>query len=225
MDAQCSRYSASIRVQTGRAEMIKDLSSMIVELLKVFFQTCGAKPERIVFYRDGLTEGQCSEVLAYEVDAIRRACATLDPNYRPTLTFIVVQKRHHARFFPIRKEDSDKSGNVLPGTVVESGVTHPSGIPILTQNLISTFVRIPVCKERVNLHITTFSGTKIISLLILCRNSPTVCVICIVEPLAVSVYVRLPITRTLLLLVPGSMLRMFLKVRLNLSVLLVGWLG
>jgi len=126
MDAQCSRYSASIRVQTGRMEMIQDLTSMTIELLKIFFQTCGAKPERIVFYRDGISEGQFADVLSYEVDAIRRACATLDPNYRPTVTFIVVQKRHHARFFPIRKEDSDRSGNVLPGTVAETGVTHPS---------------------------------------------------------------------------------------------------
>jgi hypothetical protein len=126
MDAQCSRYSASIRVQTGRMEMIQDLSSMVIELLKIFFQTCGAKPERLVFYRDGLTEGQFSEVLTFEVDAIRRACASLDPGYRPTITYIVVQKRHHARFFPIRKEDSDKSGNILPGSVIETGVTHPS---------------------------------------------------------------------------------------------------
>ncbi|KAI9104430.1 Piwi domain-containing protein [Phlyctochytrium arcticum] len=126
MDAQCSRFAAAIRVQKGRQEVIQDLSGMVIELLKTFFQTCGAKPERIVFYRDGVSEGQFAEILRNEVEAIRRACLTLEPNYRPTVTFIVVQKRHHARFFPIRKEDSDRSGNVLPGTVVETGVTHPS---------------------------------------------------------------------------------------------------
>lgn len=41
-----------------------------------------------------------------------------------------------ARFFPIRKEDSDKSGNVLPGTVVERDVTHPSGMYSFSPNLI-----------------------------------------------------------------------------------------
>ncbi|KAJ3073654.1 argonaute 1 [Podochytrium sp. JEL0797] len=126
MDAQCSRYAASIRVQKGRQEMIQDLASMVVELLKTFYQTCGAKPERVCFYRDGLSEGQFSDVVKAEIEAMRVACATLDPEYRPTITYVVVQKRHHARFFPIRKEDSDRSGNVLPGTVVETGITHPS---------------------------------------------------------------------------------------------------
>ncbi|KAL2915988.1 hypothetical protein HK105_204412 [Polyrhizophydium stewartii] len=125
MDAQCSRYAASVRVQRGRHEYIQDLSGMMIELLKTFYQTCAAKPERIVFYRDGVTESQFSDVLRREVEAIRQACIELEEGYRPTITFIVVQKRHHARFFPIRKEDSDRSGNVLPGTVVELGVTHP----------------------------------------------------------------------------------------------------
>ncbi|KAJ3089874.1 hypothetical protein HK102_005260 [Quaeritorhiza haematococci] len=126
MDAQCSRYAASIRVQKGRQEIIQDLAGMVIELLKTFYQTCGAKPDRILFYRDGVSEGQFAEVLRSEVEAIRKACTQLEYNYRPTVTFVVVQKRHHARFFPIRKEDSDRSGNVLPGTVVETGVTHPS---------------------------------------------------------------------------------------------------
>lgn len=127
MDAQCSRYSAAIRVQKGRQEIIQDLTSMVIELLKTFYQTCGAKPERVVFYRDGVSDGQFPEVLRAETEAIRRGCQTLEASYRPTITYIAVQKRHHARFFPIRKEDADRSGNVLPGTVVETGVTHPSG--------------------------------------------------------------------------------------------------
>lgn len=126
MDAQCSRYSAAIRVQKGRHEIIQDLTSMVVELLKTFYQTCGAKPERVIFFRDGISEGQFGEVLSAEVEAIKKGCMTLESDYQPTITYAVVQKRHHARFFPIKKEDSDKSGNVLPGTVVETGITHPS---------------------------------------------------------------------------------------------------
>ncbi|EGF81781.1 hypothetical protein BATDEDRAFT_16026 [Batrachochytrium dendrobatidis JAM81] len=128
MDAQCSRYTSSIRIQNGgrNIEYIQDLTAMMIELLKTFYQTCSAKPERIVFYRDGVSESQFNTVLRYEIDSIRRACAALDPEYHPTVTFIIVQKRHHARFFPIRPEDTDKSGNVLPGTVVDLGVTHPS---------------------------------------------------------------------------------------------------
>ncbi|KAI3810806.1 hypothetical protein L1987_20428 [Smallanthus sonchifolius] len=39
-------------------------------------------------------------------------------NYMPPVTFIVVQNRHHTRFFPDRhgeKNTIDRSGNILPG--------------------------------------------------------------------------------------------------------------
>ncbi|CAG7861744.1 unnamed protein product [Brassica rapa] len=56
-----------------------------------------------LFYRasDGVSEGQFYQVLLYELDAIRKACALLEPNYQPPVTFIVVQKRHHTRIMHI----------------------------------------------------------------------------------------------------------------------------
>ncbi|CAB4422806.1 unnamed protein product [Rhizophagus irregularis] len=125
MDAKASRYAASIRVQTGRTEIIADLANMVKELLKTFYQTCGRKPERILFYRDGVSEGQFSHVLKNEIIAVRAACQALDNNYKPTITFVVVQKRHHTRFFPIDRHNADRTGNCPPGTVVESDITHP----------------------------------------------------------------------------------------------------
>lgn len=125
MDARASRYAATIRVQTGRYEIIADLANMVKDLLKTFYQTCGRKPERILFYRDGVSEGQFRHVLQSEINAVRAACQALEANYRPTITFVVVQKRHHTRFFPMDRRDSDRSGNCQPGTVVELGITHP----------------------------------------------------------------------------------------------------
>lgn len=81
MDAQCSRYAAAIRIQKGRQEIIRDLGGAVVELLRTFYQFCGSKPQRILFYRDGVSEGQFGEVVREEVTAIRRACATLDGMY------------------------------------------------------------------------------------------------------------------------------------------------
>ncbi|CAG8488744.1 11583_t:CDS:10 [Funneliformis caledonium] len=125
MDARASRYSAAIRVQTSRTEIIADLANMVKELLKTFYQTCGRKPDRILFYRDGVSEGQFAQVLDGEISAVRAACMSLEQTYKPTITFVVVQKRHHTRFFPLDKRDSDRTGNCLPGTVIESGITHP----------------------------------------------------------------------------------------------------
>ncbi|CAG8472825.1 17354_t:CDS:2, partial [Acaulospora colombiana] len=71
LDAKASRYSTTIRIQTGHAEIIADLASMVKELLKNFYQTCGRKPERILFYRDGVSEGQFVHVMNEEIKAVR----------------------------------------------------------------------------------------------------------------------------------------------------------
>ena len=53
------------------------------------------------------------------------ACQTLQADYSPKITFVVVQKRHHTRFFAMDKKDADTTGNCLPGTVVERDITSP----------------------------------------------------------------------------------------------------
>ncbi|KAF9357352.1 Eukaryotic translation initiation factor 2C [Mortierella sp. NVP85] len=125
MDSKAARYAASVRVQTARTESIADLSSMTIDLLKTFYQTCGHKPERIVFFRDGVSEGQFADVLKNEVAAVKAGCRTLEADYDPELTFLVVQRRHHTRFFPMRPQDGDRSGNCKPGLVIDTDIVHP----------------------------------------------------------------------------------------------------
>lgn len=38
-------------------------------------------------------------MLHYELLAIREACISLEKEYQPGITYIVVQKRHHTRLF------------------------------------------------------------------------------------------------------------------------------
>lgn len=53
-----------------------------------------------------------------------------NPVYKPKITFIVVQKRHHTRFFPPSNSDlgkgDRKNNNVPPGTIVDTNITHPN---------------------------------------------------------------------------------------------------
>ena len=87
----------------------------------------GRTPERIIYYRDGVSEGQFKEVLAREISAIQRACKSLEAGYEPGITFLVVQKRHNTRLFPENQRDGlGKTGNVPPGTVVDTEITHPT---------------------------------------------------------------------------------------------------
>jgi len=61
--------------------------------------------------------------MLFEVDAIHKACAELDPNFKPAITYIVCQKRHHTRLYPVDKQNQDRSGNIQAGTVVDQGIT------------------------------------------------------------------------------------------------------
>ncbi|KAM1026662.1 hypothetical protein TB2_039490 [Malus domestica] len=139
---EITKYAGLVCAQAHRQELIQDLfktwqdpqrgtvtGGMIKELLISFRRATGQKPQRIIFYRDGVSEGQFYQVLLYELDAIRKACASLEPNYQPPVTFVVVQKRHHTRLFANNHNDRnavDRSGNILPGTVVDSKICHPT---------------------------------------------------------------------------------------------------
>ncbi|XP_033083024.1 protein argonaute-4 isoform X2 [Trachypithecus francoisi] len=137
MDGHPSRYCATVRVQTSRQEIsqellysqevIQDLTNMVRELLIQFYKSTRFKPTRIIYYRGGVSEGQMKQVAWPELIAIRKACISLEEDYRPGITYIVVQKRHHTRLFCADKtERVGKSGNVPAGTTVDSTITHPS---------------------------------------------------------------------------------------------------
>ncbi|KAG0225023.1 argonaute 1 [Actinomortierella wolfii] len=134
MDKYASRYATAIRIQAAKTELIADMEGMITELLWTFFKSTKSQPEKILFYRDGVSEGQFEEVVKTEVGAIKNACRRLREDYKPKLTFVVIQKRHHARFFPIRERDMDKFKNCKAGTVVEEGITHPTEFDFYLQS-------------------------------------------------------------------------------------------
>ncbi|KAG0229804.1 hypothetical protein BGW42_001330 [Actinomortierella wolfii] len=134
MDDKAAHYAATVRVQTARTETIADLGGMVVELLKTFYQTCGKKPERILFYRDGVSDSQFAEILRSEIASVKAACLALERAYCPTITFVVVQKRHRVRFFPMHREDADRMGNCRAGTVIDTDVVHPTEFDFYLQS-------------------------------------------------------------------------------------------
>ncbi len=127
IDLQASRYRALHRNQKNRQEIIADLKDMAKEHFIEFRRFTKCKPEKIIFYRDGVSEGQFEAVRHDEIAALQRACLDLQPDgsYQPKITFIIVQKRHHTRFFPKSERDGvGKGRNVPPGTTVDSVITH-----------------------------------------------------------------------------------------------------
>ncbi|XP_062520614.1 protein argonaute-2-like [Corticium candelabrum] len=126
IDKEACKYACQVRAQKSRKEIITELQGMVTELLKEYRTRTLLLPTRIIFYRDGVSEGQFSEVHVEELQAIQRACLSLHVSYQPGITMVVVRKRHHTKFFPGDKEDKcSKSGNMPPGTVVDTVVVHP----------------------------------------------------------------------------------------------------
>ncbi|KZT61515.1 Piwi-domain-containing protein [Calocera cornea HHB12733] len=130
LDEHATVYVSTVRVQEGRLEIIADLKEMVEWAVGKFqeyqagvHKRMNIVPQRIIFYRDGVSEGQFAEVCTREVQAIRDAFTALKMR-QPKITFMVVGKRHHVRFFPER-QNADRTGNAPAGLVVDTDVSHP----------------------------------------------------------------------------------------------------
>jgi len=128
IDSLTAKYIAVSRVQTGRQELIDDLEEMCSEALgkvqryQSVVEKRKAPPARLIFYRDGVSEGQFEQVLKDELPKIKNAC--LANKFQPKITLIIVGKRHHIRMIP-QGGDADKTGNAPAGTVIDRGLGHP----------------------------------------------------------------------------------------------------
>ncbi|KAF2036490.1 Piwi-domain-containing protein [Setomelanomma holmii] len=127
VDSTFSQYPASMRTQRGRQEMVAELEEMIIERLKLWQKRNQNKlPNKVIVYRDGVSEGQYRIVLESEYPAFKKAFDKLygDEKKHPKISIVVVGKRHHTRFYPSKEEDTDgKTGNPQPGTIVDRHVT------------------------------------------------------------------------------------------------------
>ncbi|CDW57277.1 PAZ and DUF1785 and Piwi domain containing protei n [Trichuris trichiura] len=128
IDVDCTKYVASIRVQPKRRESILYLEDEYRERINAYSNANNKRPTRIILFRDGVSEGEFKQVLQEELRALRVACRSLDKRYRPGITFIVVQKRHHARFMcKDEREAVGKGRNIPAGTVVDHRITSSDG--------------------------------------------------------------------------------------------------
>lgn len=133
MDKAAARYNAGVQTNGHRVEMItsKNLDDMLRPQINHWMQNVsgGKLPDHVYYFRDGVSEGQYTNVLKYEVADIKRIFEILGEtrkDFSVKFTVVVAEKRHHIRFFPQPgTKAADNNGNPVPGTIVERDVTHP----------------------------------------------------------------------------------------------------
>ncbi|KAL1722526.1 Piwi domain-containing protein [Schizophyllum commune] len=143
-DKDAARYHAITDIQDARTERIENMREYAYRAVQGFVNANIQKtsqywsfPRRIVFYRDGISEGEFHNVAAQEfadikagVDRAMAECKSigrLQPGTpRPESAYIVVGKRHHVVFFPRNEKDGDgKTGNLPSGFVTDEGLESP----------------------------------------------------------------------------------------------------
>lgn len=110
--------------------MIEDFKTIMKEHLEFYKKkNNGNLPQKILYYRDGVSEGQFDQIMAIERNDIMQACREIKPGYEKLvkMSIIVVQKRHHTRFFPDKRvSGGDRNNNVPPGTIVDNVIIRPN---------------------------------------------------------------------------------------------------
>lgn len=121
-------FQMHIQVQEAAQEVIEKLAFIIKKMLMTFKEKTKRAPQRIIMFRDGVSEGQFPFIKEKEYkNGIKEACRLLSSTYNPRITFVVVKKRHHTRFIPMYSKDAvPPQGNIPPGTVVDTVITHPT---------------------------------------------------------------------------------------------------
>ncbi|KAL9307897.1 Protein argonaute 3 [Arabidopsis thaliana] len=121
---EANRYAARVKAQSHRKEEIQGFGETCWELIEAHSQAPEKRPNKIVIFRDGVSDGQFDMVLNVELQNVKDVFAKV--GYNPQITVIVAQKRHQTRFFPATtSKDGRAKGNVPSGTVVDTTIIHP----------------------------------------------------------------------------------------------------
>ncbi|EXJ83417.1 hypothetical protein A1O1_07040 [Capronia coronata CBS 617.96] len=157
VDEEFAQWPASLHVndvqkdgQKESNERVVHLAKMVYERLHDYYSRNSKVPDKIIVYRDGLSEGQFEMCKTMELPAIRAGVSQLLEQLRmpsrtnnfkmPPIILICAVKRHHTRLFPVdnaqndsllighggipRRNNASYNHNPLPGTLVNSHITY-----------------------------------------------------------------------------------------------------
>lgn len=117
-----SAFFSAVSQHMKGQELSNDITLNMVKALQQFREIHGKLPAKILFFRDGVGDGQLHQVFENEVAHLTKK---LDEIYKNAgvaggcpLAYIVVTKRINTRFF-------SRQENPQPGTIVDDVITLP----------------------------------------------------------------------------------------------------
>lgn len=148
LDKGCMQFAQDVQIQT-KTELID--RTILTELTKrlitqYYLYNFRTKPQRILVYRDGVSEGSFEKLEEREVEAIRNAYVEwsreVSPDgepFCPPITFVVCNTNHTVRIVPASVDRDAKDKNVPSGTCVDHTIIDVSaklhGMSLQNDNL------------------------------------------------------------------------------------------
>ncbi|KAK7957172.1 piwi domain-containing protein [Apiospora aurea] len=131
VDEHTASYTGSCQTNSYRKEIVDEdiMRSLLVDQAANWLKRRGKKPQHILYFRDGVSEGQFEGVIETEAMAIKRIVTertamhfgVAKESIPVKITVIVATKRHHIRSF----NRGGKIANPEPGLYFEDVATHP----------------------------------------------------------------------------------------------------
>nr|ACY36939.1 argonaute-like protein [Cryphonectria parasitica] len=126
VDEGLGQWSGCYWTQKRRQEIADatNLKQHMKSRLELWMKERRRRPERIIIYRDGVSDSQYEAVMKDELPQIEAAYRDQFQGEEPKITLVVAVKRHSTRFYPSDPTHMTKSGNMRSGTIVDRGITE-----------------------------------------------------------------------------------------------------
>ncbi|XP_022171132.1 piwi-like protein Ago3 [Myzus persicae] len=114
-------YSVAAMQRSTHQELMKSVQDAFHKVVVQFKAKNGLLPEKIIIYRDGVSDGDLKQVEEIELSDLIESFKSYPGNYNPMVSLIIVQKRINTRVFQYVNE---KYSNPSSGTVIDNTVTR-----------------------------------------------------------------------------------------------------
>ncbi|XP_017405166.1 piwi-like protein 2 isoform X2 [Cebus imitator] len=114
-----TKWYSRVVFQMPHQEIVDSLKLCLVGSLKKFYEVNHCLPEKIVVYRDGVSDGQLKTVANYEIPQLQK-CFEAFENYQPKMVVFVVQKKISTNLYLATPQHFVTP---TPGTVVDHTIT------------------------------------------------------------------------------------------------------